>query len=99
MKYFNLERKQLSTDGNGKYNYCPYCIKDIKKLTPDKDYKEVMKPIIYNKVLCVDDEHFKENGDNVKWIEEFWECPRCRKKLTDEDYVLHYVKKDEGVRK
>lgn len=90
MKSYLLTSRLLNAKDNGIYNYCPYCMKKWKeqfKDSPNASYLDSLKPLTYKKYLVLDGKD--KHGDDIKYIDEFWECSRCDKKLTTDDFLVY----------
>lgn len=99
MKRYLLQKTQLSK--NNKYNYCPYCVDEYTRQNGKEksNYMEILSPITYQRIMEVDKD---KNGNETKYVDEFWECSRCKKKLTSEDFRMRYCassvgEKDDGA--
>lgn len=87
MKSIVIERKKLSTAN--KYNFCPTC----RKFALEHKLDEASIPaLIHIKILNV----HNEAGETRETIDEFWECERCKAKLSTWDFVKAYCKKADG---
>lgn len=95
-KTYLLTKKTLNPSNNGKYNYCPYCLKDFEEKNQNKNisYKETMDPLTYFKFMIVDQ---NQKGETYKAIDEYWECQRCKKHLTPDDFLKSYCVRPDGT--
>lgn len=90
---YTLAKKDL-TPGK-KLNYCPYCYQRKKQELKNTaiDPLTMLKPLIYNKTLEV---YQLKNGEEKKYIDEFYTCPVCTHKITDKDFLKTYCTNDKG---
>ena len=97
MKTYQLVRKALNPSNNGIYNFCPYCLKDFERKNQNKNitYKEAMDPLFYVKNLIITE---NKKGETVKELDEHWECNRCHRCLTSDDWLKMYCVKPDGSR-
>lgn len=91
-----ITRMQLHPLKNGRMNYCPYCLKVFSEKNKNKNitYKDVMEPLVYVKYQI---NHETDNGDMVTELEEYWECKRCGKHLTADDFLCAYGARADGT--
>jgi len=84
---FTLAKKDL-TPGK-KYNYCPYCYQKKKQELKNTaiDPTTTISPLIYNKTLEV---YVFKNGEEKKYIDEFYICPNCKKRIDEKDFLKTY---------
>lgn len=96
MKEYLLSNHMLHATQNGIMSYCPYCYKETKKRIEGtkQDFKDFLKPLIYKKFLVLDGKD--KHGNDIKYINEYWECTHCERKLTTDDFVLNYCTRADG---
>lgn len=87
MKQYLLAKHQLHPNNNGEMNYCPYCLKGLKDEKVSFNFRDILHPLTYFKFLEVAQ---TKDGKEYKAINEYWECDRCTRKLTPEDFSKVY---------
>lgn len=87
MEKYTLAKKQLPP--GVKTHYCPYCYQSKKKqlINTKKSVFDELDSLTYFKILEVG--HLK-NGEEKKYIDEFWLCPLCKKRIDDKDFLKTY---------
>lgn len=87
MERYTLASKPLQP--GTQMNYCPYCFK-VKKNQLKGTKKTVfdeLDPLTYVKELQIIP---LKNGEKKKYIDVFYTCETCHKKITDDDFVMAY---------
>lgn len=86
---YQLERHQLQESKI--YNKCPSCVRarKLQGWTKDKMLTEIPN-VFYKKQMEI---VLLKNGDKLKTIEEYYECPSCGKNNVVQDFVDLWCKK------
>lgn len=82
--------KRVIWPAEGYFNYCPFCVDALRKA--GCDYKEFLKPLVcitYKNLYRIDDKH----GFIV--FENLYECSRCHKQMTNQEYTEKLLEKTE----
>lgn len=70
-------------EGTKKYDYCPYCMKELKE--QQVDYQTVLKPLFRITKAIYDPKRQKET------LADFYECTRCKRAdITVETFLDFY---------
>lgn len=92
-EHFTLIKKKLPP--GIKNHYCPYCYKSKQKelVNTKKSVFDELDTLTFIKDLQV--MRFK-SGEEKKYIDEFWTCPNCRKRIDDKDFLKSYCTNSSG---
>lgn len=85
--HYTLSKKQLPAGVIT--HYCPYCYKKKRKELKNtkRDPANELDTLTYIKGLVI---YVLKNGEKRKYIDEFWTCPHCQKRIDDKDFLKSY---------
>lgn len=90
--YRILSKHQIKD--RSKYNFCPYCWQELRSqgVFEDKILKDpaTLQTLWYTKLLVIEQ---NDNKEKTTYIEENYQCTRCkRKNITVDDFCAFYTK-------
>lgn len=90
-KFYTLSKHQLKD--RIKYNFCPFCWKELRSqgILEDKILKDpqTLQTLWFVKILTKEQ---NKNGEKITYIEESYQCTRCkRKSINVDDFYAFYT--------
>lgn len=91
-QFYTLEKHQLKD--RIKYNFCPFCWKDLKAggILEDRILKDssTLQTLWYLKLMVKEE---TDQGGEITYVEESYQCARCKRKdITVDDFEAAYCK-------
>lgn len=91
--------KSTPLSGKSVYDFCPECIRALKKANPNVEYKKVLNPLICERVM--ETETFIVDGKQqaMNIFDNRWRCSRCEKEFSISEYEAALKPKEQKQEK